>query len=69
MRALALSLAISLFVIGLNPMDASARGKKKSRIAQLEARIAANRNSACGVCSSDLSSAALPLQRLRSRMS
>lgn len=41
MRALALSLAISLFVIGLNPMDASARGKKKSRIAQLEARIAA----------------------------
>ena len=40
-----------------------------TRINAREERIKANRNSACGVCRSDLSSAALQLQRPRSRMS
>jgi len=34
-----------------------------------EERIKSNRNSACGLCRSDLNSAALQLQRPRSRMS
>ena len=40
-----------------------------ARIEALEERIKANRNLRCGVCRSDLSSAALQLQRPRSRMS
>jgi hypothetical protein len=40
-----------------------------ARIKAREQRITANRNSACGVCRSELSSAALQLQRPRSRMS
>ncbi len=40
-----------------------------ARVRAREERIRANRAAVCGVCSSDLSSAALQLQRPRSRMS
>ena len=40
-----------------------------ARMRAREERIRANRAAGCGVCSSDLSSAALQLQRPRSRMS
>ena len=40
-----------------------------ARIKARAQRIETNRNSVCGVCTSDISSPALPLQRPRSRMS